>query len=121
MHGWMHPAVAAIAIATATASAATQPVAPGQPTPPGAPRSCKMVTDNRASKPFEMCLTRAEWDAKAMADAKDPNRIVCHYEEEPGTRLRARKVCMTAAEWATQRQADREVTDRIQMQTCVPG
>ena len=89
--------------------------------PPAELQICKMVTDNRATKPFQMCMTKAEWALKEIADAKDPNRIVCHYEEEPGTRLRGRKVCMTAVEWAAQRQGDREVTERIQMQTCVPG
>lgn len=89
--------------------------------PAAEPQICKMVTDERAAKPFQMCLTKAEWALKEIADAKDPNRMVCHYEEEPGTRLRGRKVCMTAVEWAAQRQGDREVTERIQSQTCVQG
>ena len=85
-------------------------------------KTCKMVvSDKQNTKTFEMCMTKAEWEAKAIADAKDANRIVCHYEEEPGTRLRSRKICGTASEWAAQKRGDREVTERIQMQTCVPG
>ena len=85
-------------------------------------KTCKMVvSDKPNTKPFEMCMTKAEWEAKAIADAKDANRIVCHYEEEPGTRLRSRKIWGTASQWAAQQRGDREVTERIQMQTCVPG
>lgn len=97
-------------------SKAVQTAAPDQA------KICKMVaSDERNSKPFEMCLTKTEWAAKAIADAKDANRMVCHYEDEPGTRLHSRKICVTAAEWEDRRQANREVTERIQMQTCVPG
>jgi hypothetical protein len=83
---------------------------------------CKMVaSDQPNTKPFEMCLTRAEWDAKAIADAKDANRIVCHYEDEPGTRLRSRKICQPASAWNARTAGDREQTEGLQMKTCVPG
>jgi hypothetical protein len=85
------------------------------------PKICKMVVSDQPAKPFQMCLTKAEWDAKARADANDPNRMICHYEEEPGTRLHGRKICMPASEWAAQRQGDREAVERAQMQSCVPG
>ena len=89
---------------------------------PNLSKICKKVVDaTPGSKPFDLCLTKAEWDAKKVADAKDPNRMVCHYEEQIGTRFRSNKVCMTAMEWENARQADRREVERIQMQTCVPG
>ena len=89
---------------------------------PGPAKVCKMVaSDKPNTKPFELCMTKAEWDAKAIADARDANRIVCHYEDEPGTRLRSRKICQPASAWNEQRQSEREAVERIQAQTCVPG
>ena len=83
---------------------------------------CKMVASNEPNtKPFEMCMTKAEWEAKAIADAKDANRIVCHYEEEPGTRLRSRKICQPASAWNARTAGDREQVEGLQMKTCVPG
>ena len=83
---------------------------------------CKMVaTDKPNTKPFELCMTKAEWEAKAIADAKDANRIVCHYEEEPGTRLRNHKICQPASAWNARTAGDREQVEGIQMKTCVPG
>lgn len=83
---------------------------------------CKMVASAEPNtKPFEMCLSKAEWDAKAIADAKDANRIVCHYEEEPGTRLRNRKICQPASAWNARTVGDREQVEGMQMKTCVPG
>jgi len=87
-----------------------------------ASKVCKMVaTDKPNTKPFEMCMTKAEWEAKAIADAKDANRIVCHYEEEPGTRLRSHKICQPASAWNARTAGDREQVEGIQMKTCVPG
>ena len=97
---------------------------PAQPTSPAPDRSkiCKMVVSaERGAKPYELCMTREEWDAKKIADAKDANRLVCRYEEQSGTRFRSTKVCMTAAEWWNQRQRERQEVERIQMQTCVQG
>jgi hypothetical protein len=92
------------------------------PAPSDQPKICKTVVgQERGSKPYEMCMTKAEWEAKKIADAKDPNRIVCHYEEESGTRFRSAKVCMTAAEWWNARQAERQNIERMQSQSCVPG
>ena len=83
---------------------------------------CKMVvTAERGSKPFKMCMTKAEWAAKAIADAKDPNRLICQYEEVPGTRVRNRKVCLTAAVWEQRRLDDRQAIEKIQSQVCVAG
>jgi hypothetical protein len=66
-------------------------------------------------------MTKAEWEAKKIADAKDPNRMVCQYIEQSGARFRSAKVCMTAMEWQRQRYADRDAIDHIQRQSCVPG
>lgn len=83
---------------------------------------CKhVVSAERGAKPYQMCMTKAEWAAKAAADAKDANRIVCRYEEVPGTRFRGRKICMSAAEWANQRFEERQAIERIQNSTCKAG
>ena len=96
------------------------PASPGPANEP--PRICKKVVDNKpGSTPYELCMTKAEWDAKKIADAKDPNRMICHYEEKSGTRFRSAKVCMTAQQWWDARQADRQAVEQIQAQTCVPG
>ncbi len=97
------------------------PPAGQQPSPDPAP-ICKMVVSPEpGAKPHEMCMTKAEWDAKKRADAKDVNRMVCKYQEDPKTRFRSYKICMTAAQWETQRLEDRQAIDRIQSLSCVPG
>ncbi|MFL6774724.1 MAG: hypothetical protein ACJ8EI_03600 [Sphingomicrobium sp.] len=112
----------ALVIAGGVAFAATADQAPPAAGVPEQPKICKKVVDaTPGSKPYDLCMTKAEWDAKKIADAKDPNRMVCHYEEQMGTRFRSNKVCMTAMEWENARQADRREVERIQMQTCVPG
>lgn len=82
------------------------------------PQVCKTVVGAEpGAKPYKLCMTRAEWEAKKLADAKDANRIVCHYLEEPGARFRSTKVCMAASEWDNQRQRERQAVERLQMQT----
>ena len=89
---------------------------------PELPKICKKVVDpTPMSKPYDLCMTRPEWEAKKIADAKDPNRMVCKYTESPVTRFRSYKICMTAMEWERQRQEDRAAIDHIQRQSCVPG
>ncbi|WP_324806568.1 hypothetical protein SH584_09375 [Sphingomonas sp. LY29] len=66
-------------------------------------------------------MTKAEWDAKKALDAKNANRIVCHYQDRPGTRFRSAKVCMSAAEWTNERLRNRQAVEQIQMRSCVPG
>ena len=111
-------AIAAVACqsqALASSSTTQQPAA-------GTAKVCKtVVSAERGAKPYDLCLTQAEWDAKKIADAKDANRIVCRYESDSKTRFRSFKVCMTAAEWENARLADRQLLERIQMQTCVQG
>lgn len=85
-------------------------------------KTCKyVVSAEPGAKPYQMCMTKAEWAAKAAADAKDANRMVCRYEEVPGTRFRGRKICMTAAEWTNQRFEERQAIERIQSSTCKAG
>lgn len=113
--------VAAAALAFASASSADQ-TSQSAASPAGVPKVCQyVVSADPGAKPYELCLTREEWTAKKLADSKDANRQVCHYEETPGTRLRSRKVCMTATEWAEQRRLEREAVEKIQQSVCVPG
>ena len=37
----------------------------------------------------------------------DPNRMICKYDLEPGSRLAKRKVCLTASQWAEWTQQER--------------
>ncbi len=111
----------AIFIASA-ASATPQPNPAIQVSATGEPKVCKhVVSAEKGAKPYELCLTKAEWEAKKRADAKNPNRMVCRYEEAPGTRFKSNKICMTAAEWENQRQLERQQIDHIQRSTCVGG
>lgn len=89
---------------------------------PAEPVICKkVVTAEPGTKPFDMCMTKAQWAAKKKAEAKDPNRIVCKYEQASGTRFKTYKICMTAAEWTNQRQLERQAIDNLQARTCVQG
>ena len=36
----------------------------------------------------------------------DPNRVICKYSDEPGSRIQRRKVCHTAAEWAERKRIE---------------
>ena len=110
------------AFTASLASPAATPQAVDQQSATDVEKICKMVVSaKRGARPYEMCLTKADWDAKKVADAKDATRQVCRYVEYSGTRFRSAKVCMTAAEWENQRLADRQAIERMQMGTCVPG
>ena len=61
------------------------------------------------------------WAAKKKQDAADATRIVCHYEEEPGTRFASRKICMSAAQWDDRKLQDRQDVERIQLQSAGRG
>ena len=45
--------------------------------------------------------------AKPAKPGWDPDRMVCKYDLEPGSRLAKRKVCMTASQWAEWKQNER--------------
>jgi len=81
------------------------------------PIKCEyVVSAEPGSKPMRMCLPQSQWALKKKQDAADPNRIVCHYEEEPGTRFASRKICMSAAQWDDRKLQDRQDVERIQLQ-----
>ena len=108
------------------ASAAAQQPPAGQSAGPagsgGEPVICKpVVAPGGKSRPFEMCMTKSQWAAKEIADARDTDRLVCRYVEDTGSRLSARKICMTSGQWAAEAQMNREATQRVQDSVCVPG
>jgi len=83
---------------------------------------CKFVTTpERGTKPFQMCLTKAEWAAMEERAAQDANRIVCRYEDVPGSKLKGRKVCQPASQWAADKAMHREQVEIMQQKACVPG
>ena len=110
-------------LATFTALAESAAGKPASETPtPDAQTICQMVVSAEpGAKPYQLCMTKAEWEAKRIADAQDANRIVCHYEEVPGTRFRSARICMPASQWEARRLDDRQAVERLQMQTCVGG
>ena len=113
-------AAAAVLLGSTVAVAGDNPTTENPAT--AEPVICKkVVTAEPGTKPFDMCMTKAQWAAKKKADAKDPNRIVCKYEDSTGNRLKAYKICMTAAEWWNQRQRERANIERIQNGVCVKG
>ena len=90
--------------------------------PTDQPQVCKTVVSAEiGSKPFKLCLTAAEWKARKIAEAKNVNRMVCRYQEQPGTRFRSYKICLPQSEWDNQRLRERQAIDQIQMRSCVPG
>ena len=81
----------------------------------------KVLSAKTGSKPEPLCMTKSQWAAKKIADAKDPNRIVCHYEQSSRSKFQSTKVCMTAVEWVNHRQMERDFVERIQSGVCVKG
>ena len=53
-------------------------------------------------------LAGADASSSSRPDKADPNRMVCKYVGEPGSRLQRRKVCQTAAQWAEQRRVEQQ-------------
>ena len=115
--------VASIAFAFAAVAAAA--AATGQSAP--APNTedskiiCKYVVaagPSRENKPYRMCMSKADWALKDARDAKDPNRTVCKYEQDPSSKVSGRKICQPASEWAEQERLAREHIQEIQMRTC---
>jgi len=115
-------AVAVPALVLGVGMAPQISAAQGQPAPNAEPVKCEyVVSADPGAKPTQMCLTKSEWAAKKKVDASDPNRIVCHYEEEPGTRFASRKICMSAAQWDDRKLQDRQDVERIQLQSAGRG
>ena len=52
-------------------------------------------------------LTGPGGTQSAKSSRADPDRVVCKYDLEPGSRLAKRKVCMTALQWEEWKQQER--------------
>jgi len=113
-------AIAAIAVGLAAGTAAIAQ-APPAPNSEDSKIICKYVVaagPSRDNKPYRMCMSNADWALKDQRDSKDANRIVCKYEQDPGSKLAGRKICQPASEWAEQERLAREKIQEIQMRTC---
>jgi len=56
--------------------------------------------------------------SQAPRDSKDgENRVICHTEEQIGSRLASKKVCMTAAQWKEHEQQVHDQLDQMHMGT----
>jgi hypothetical protein len=107
--------LAALAATTAGASATSQSTDDSQPV-------CKFVlAADPGALPYKLCQSKAQWAALDAQYAKDANRMVCHYEDFPGTKLGAHKVCGPLSSWEARQQQARELTEKIQMGVCVPN
>ena len=72
----------------------------------------------RDNKPYQLCQSKEAWAAKAAADAKNANRMICRYEEVTASRLRVGKQCQTADKWAQDELEARQHVQEIQARTC---
>ena len=112
------PLSAAFAVFLGSVAHAQAPATEAGANAPAPRLICQYVVGAEpGAKPEKLCLTKAEWNGMAAADGKDANRIVCHYEEMPGTRFRSAKVCMPASQWAEQKRLEREAIEQIQRST----
>ncbi len=111
--------LAAFALGSAVYAAPQSPSAVGAA---NAPLACKfVVTAESGAKPFQMCLTKSEWAQREAKANRDANRIVCRYQEVPGSRFRSKKICQPASAWAEHRRLEREQVEQIQRSVCVAG
>jgi hypothetical protein len=82
---------------------------------------CKYVlASDPGALPYQLCQSKAQWAALEAQYAKDANRMVCHYEDEPGTKLGWHKLCGPLSAWEARQQQAREATEKIQMMTPAP-
>jgi hypothetical protein len=101
-------------IAGFAAAGATAAIAQSEPAPDADSSKiiCKYVVaagPSRENKPYQMCMSKADWAKKEAHDAKDANRIVCKYQENPSSPyLKGYKICQPASEWAEQERLTRE-------------
>jgi hypothetical protein len=117
--------VASAVVLGAAGAGATAIAQSPPPNPSDSKIVCKYVVaagPSRENKPYRMCMSKSDWAMKDARDAKDPNRIVCKYQEDPSApKLWGYKICQPASEWAEQERMEREHIQRIQMGTCAPG
>ena len=120
----MGTAAATLAVASAAIASQQTPVLGGQlpSAAPGEPTICRFVlTDTQGSRPFKLCLTKAQWKTADSRNSKDPNQLECHIQEDITTKLRSFKICRPASEWRQETQDARDFIDQIQRSSCVPG
>jgi hypothetical protein len=111
----------AIALGFAAAAGGTAAISQSPPAPnvDDSKIVCKYVVAP-GGDPYRKCMSKADWAMKQAKDSKNANRIVCHYEDVPGSRLQGQKICQPASAWAEDRRAAREATEKVQMGTPPP-
>ncbi len=113
--------LAALAAATAGAFAWPQSGSAATSLPADTKPVCKYVLASEpGALPYQLCQSKAQWATLEAQYAKDGNRMVCHYEDMPGTKLGAHKICGPSSAWEARQQQAREATERIQMMTPPP-
>ena len=117
--------LAAFVIATFAGASAALIASPSAASSPaaqdGSKPVCKYVlATDPGAQPYKLCQTAAQWASLEASYAKDADRMVCHYEELPGTKIGAHKICGPLSVWEARRQQARESTEKIQMLTGVP-
>mgnify|MGYP003576068641 CR=1 FL=1 len=55
-----------------------------------------------------VALLASPAQAEAKKEQPDPNKKVCKYERDTGSRIVSRKICMTRAEWDEQARTVRD-------------
>jgi hypothetical protein len=117
--------VASAVVLGAAGAGATAIAQSPPPNPSDSKIVCKYVVaagPSRENKPYRMCMSNADWALKDQRDSKDANRIICKYQENPGSPyLKGYKICQPASEWSEQERLAREHIQIIQMQTRGPG
>jgi hypothetical protein len=109
--------IAASALVPATTNGLHDASAQAEAQQSADPIKCEyVVSADPGAKPTRLCLPQSQWAAKKKQDAANPERIVCHYEEQPGERFSSRKICMSAAQWDDRRLQDRQDVERIQQE-----
>ena len=84
-------------------------------------RICQFVLSSEpGAMPYQLCQTKAEWAALEAVSAKNANRMVCRYEEIPGTRTKGHKLCGTLSAWEARRSEAREAVETIQRNAASP-
>lgn len=111
----------AVSFATATGIVALPATGAATSSPADSKPVCKYVLGpDPGALPYQLCQSKAQWAALEARYAADANRMVCHYEETPGTKLGAHKLCGPLSAWEARRQQAREETEKIQMMTPAP-
>jgi hypothetical protein len=107
---------------------ASSPVAPAYQPAGSAPsaedqqkRVCQFVLSSQpGALPYQLCQTKAEWAALEASYAKSANRMVCRYEEIPGTRTKGHKLCGPKSAWEARQAEAREAVETIQRNAASP-